>query len=183
MKARNDEIGTGDTEGARSVRARIGGDRGGKSAGRGDEARRREAAAGDADLVMRKRTDGGGFRGRRASKSRNAIGRTGPLGAAPRTSPTKVGTRTGLKATINRLKKRSGGATTAGARATTRRPAAPGTRTGNSGSNRTTAKSARGTAASRGRTGARARVAGTGPSRAGLRTRTGVRKAGKTAKG
>ena len=181
MKARNDEIGTG-PEGVGSKRARIGGDRGGNSAGKDDSARTREAERADAELVMRKRTDGGGFRGRRASKSRNAIGRVGPLPAAPRTSATKAGTRTGLKATVNRLKKRSGGGSTAtsGTRATTRRPAAPGTRTGNSGSNRTTAKTARGTAASRGRAGGRSSAAGA--SRPGLRTRSGARKAGKTTK-
>jgi hypothetical protein len=179
MKARNEEIGTG-AEGVGSKRARVGGDRGG-SAGQGDSARTREAERADAELVMRKRTDGSGFRGSRASKSRNAIGRTGPRNTGRRTSAAEAGTRKGLQATINRLKKRSTRGTTAtGTRATTRRPAAPGTRTGNSGSNRTTAKTARGTAASRGRAGARSSAAGA--SRAGLRTRSGARKAGKTTK-
>ncbi len=164
MKARNDEIGTG-REGAGSRRARIGGDRGGNSAGRGDAARRQEAESADAALVMRKRTDGGGFRGRRAAKKRNAIGRVGgPRNSGRRTSASEAGSRRGLKATVNRLRKRAGGG---GVQAT------PGTggRTGNRGANRTTARTARGTAAARGR-----KTAGARP---GLRTRSGARKAGK----
>ena len=109
MKARNDEIGTG-SEGAGSRRARIGGDRGGNSAGQGNVARRQEAESADAALVMRKRTDGGGFRGRRAAKKRNAIGRVGgPRNTGRRTSASEAGSRRGLKATVNRLRKRAGG--------------------------------------------------------------------------
>lgn len=171
MKDYNEEIGTGE-EGVGSQRARIGGDRGAASDTRDDAAQAPQGEIADAELRARKRTDGGGSRGRRASKSRNAMGRTGPRNTGRRTSAAEAGSRKGLVATRNRMKKRSGGP--AGTRATTRRPARPGTRTGNSGSNRTTAKSARGTAASRGR-------AGTGAKgRAGLRTRSKARrKAGK----
>jgi hypothetical protein len=109
MKVRNEEIGTG-AEGAGSVRARIGGDRGGGTAGQGDAARRREGEIADAVLEVRKRTDGGGSRGRRASRSRNALGRTGPRNTGRRTSAAEAGSRKGLVATANRLKKRSAGA-------------------------------------------------------------------------
>ena len=108
MKADNQEIGTG-AEGVVSVRARIGGDRGAASDTRDDAARTLEGEIADAELRIRKRTDGGGSRGRRASKSRNAMGRTGPRNTGRRTSAAEAGSRKGLVATRNRMKKRSGG--------------------------------------------------------------------------
>jgi hypothetical protein len=78
MKARNEEIGTGEE--------------------------------GDAALKSRRRTDAGA-RGTRASKSRNAAGRTGPRNTGRRTSGTEAGSRKGLAATVNRLKERAGGRT------------------------------------------------------------------------
>ena len=118
MKARNEEIGTGE-EGAASVRARVGGDRGGQSAGRGDAARRREGELADAALQTRRRTDGGGARGKRAAKSRNAAARTGPRNTGRRTSAAEAGSRKGLASTVNRLKKRAGGRTASTTRRST----------------------------------------------------------------
>jgi hypothetical protein len=132
MKADNEEIGTGD-EGVGSQRMRIGGDRGAASDTRDDAARTLEGEIADAKLRTRKRTDGGGSRGRRASKSRNALGRTGPRNTGRRTSASEAGSRKGLVATRNRMKKRSGGPKA-------RRPTPPKARTAVRRAGKTTKK-------------------------------------------
>jgi hypothetical protein len=68
-----------------------------------------DAKEAEASLRGRKRAGGDVPRGRRASKSRNAQGRTGGRNTGRRTSRAEMGSRRGVRATATRLRRRSGG--------------------------------------------------------------------------
>jgi hypothetical protein len=158
-------------EGPGSERARKGGDRGDGS--RDERERQALAKAADDTLRARKQSDGGGARGRRAARSRNAGGRMGGRDTGRRASGTEAGTRRGLQSTVNQLRRRSGAApsvpVTAGG---TGRSKTVG-RVGSRGANRTTLRSARGS---------RPTTSAVRTPRAGQRTRSKARKAGKNRK-